>query len=147
MAATFTVYESFKKNMQNGTLDMDTDVLKVVLWQTLSGVSIPTASLAGSLTSTQVTNGNGYTTGGKTLSNTSVTISGSNAKFDADDTWWSANGGSIQNMAAFTIQLTNGTSANAVLVGWGQLSTTAVSITNTNRVTLQWASTGLYTVS
>ena len=147
MAATFTVYDSFKKNMQNRTIDMGVDVLKVVLFQTVAELSVPTASLRGSLTATQVASGSGYTTGGKTLSNASVTISGSNAKFDADDTFWSANGGTITGIAGFIIVKTNGTSSSSELVGWGQLSTTAVSITDTNRVTLQWASTGLYTVA
>ncbi len=76
-----------------------------------------------------------------------MTISGSNAKFDACDIWWSANGGSITSIAAFVILASNATSGNSVLVGWGKVSDSAVDITNTNRITLQWASTGIYTVS
>ena len=148
MAATFTVYDSFKKNMQDGTLDMDATGFKVVLWKTLAGVSVPTASLAGSLSATQVDSGNGYTTGGAALANNDVTISGSNAKFDADDTFWSANGaGGITSIALFTIQSSNATSANAFRVGWGRFSPPVGSLANTNRLTIQWASTGIYTVS
>lgn len=142
MAATFNIYNSFKVNMANGTIDVDTDVFRVLLYQTLSGVSDATLSSKGSLNASEVTEANGYSSSGKTLSNVSYALSGSNAKFDADDVFWSATG-SITSMKAFVILVSGGNE----LVGWGQISTTSVSLTNTNRITLQWAATGLYTVS
>ena len=142
MAATLNLYNSFKVNMANGTIDVDTDIMRVLLYQTVGGLSDLTFSSKGSISASEVANGNGYVTGGKTLSNVSYALSGANAKFDADDTFWSATG-AITSMKAFVILVSG---ANE-LVGWGQLSTTSVSLTSTNRVTLQWAATGIYTVS
>jgi hypothetical protein len=46
-------------------------------------------------------------------------------------------------MKAFAIYI----SGLGELVGWGRISTTSVSLTNTNRLTLQWDASGIYTVS
>jgi hypothetical protein len=52
-------------------------------------------TLAG-ITKTEVTNANGYTTGGATLANVAVTtVTTNDAKFDADDVTWSATGSGI----------------------------------------------------
>ena len=45
---------------------------------------------------TEVTSGNGYTTGGQALTNVTVsTVTTNDAKFDADDVTWAASGGAI----------------------------------------------------
>ena len=46
---------------------------------------------------TEVTQANGYTTGGATLANITVsTVTTNDAKWDADDVTWNASGGTIQ---------------------------------------------------
>lgn len=142
MPASFNIFNQFKVRMSDGTIDVNTDVHIVALYKTLGGLSDATFSLKSEITSSEVANGNGYLTGGKTLSGISYALSGTNAKFDATDVLWSATG-AISSMKAFAIYI----SGLGELVGWGRISTTSVSLTNTNRLTLQWNASGIYTVS
>ena len=65
---------------------------------------------------TEVTQANGYTTGGATLANITVsTVTTNDAKWDADDVTWNASGGTIVAIAA---QLYNSTVANSPPLAW-----------------------------
>lgn len=69
------------------------DTYKLLL-ATSATFTASATTLAG-ITYTEVANGNGYTTGGATLSNVVVTQTSNDAAFDADDVIWTASGGSI----------------------------------------------------
>jgi len=80
-------YNSFYKDIADGTIDLDTDTIKVML--TTSDYT-PDASHDFKDDITNEVSGTGYTAGGATLQNASVTLDGSESKFDADDVTWSS---------------------------------------------------------
>lgn len=82
------IYNSFKKKIMDGSIDLDTDTIKVALVTSSYTPNIDTHTQYSHITN-QVT-GTGYTAGGATLANKSVAVDTTNdrAKFDADDTTW-----------------------------------------------------------
>lgn len=99
MAVTVSLYNHTAKRFASGE-NAAGDTYKVMLC-TAATFDAADATLAG-ITKTEVASGNGYTTGGAALSGVAVTtVTTNDAKFDADDTSWSASGGPIA--AAFGI--------------------------------------------
>jgi hypothetical protein len=89
MAITATAYNNGKKNLLNGTIDLDTDTIKVALTTSSYTPNIDTHEFFDDITN-QV-EGTGYTAGGATLANAAVTADTTNDRgvFDADDVVWS----------------------------------------------------------
>jgi len=81
------IYNVYKEQALLGNVDLDNDTLKVAL-VTSSYVPNPTDTSF----SNEVSDGSGYTTGGKVLGNTSVTKDNVNDKaiLDGDDVTWSS---------------------------------------------------------
>lgn len=107
MAITISLYDHSAKKLVDGSFSTS-DTYKVMLCSsaTFSAANTTVASI----TKTELSNGNGYTTGGATLSGVTVTQTGNDAAFDANDTSWSASGGTIGPAAAAIIY--NDTDAN-----------------------------------
>ena len=83
------IYNSFKKAIGDGTVDWDTDTIKVALVTSTYTPDIDTHTDF----STHITNevvGTGYTAGGATLAGTAVTVDTANdwAEYDANDVTW-----------------------------------------------------------
>lgn len=80
------LYTSFKRDVMNGSLDLDTDTIKVMLV-----TSSYTASAAHDKRDdiTNEVTGTGYTAGGATLANKTVTNVSTAGVLDADDVVWS----------------------------------------------------------
>jgi len=78
---------SFKAEILGGTHDLDTDVIKIALYT--SSASLDAATTAYSSTN-EVASGNGYTTGGNTLSGATISSSGTTAFCDFSDSTWSS---------------------------------------------------------
>lgn len=88
MASLF--YDSFLRDMQNGSIDLDTDTIKGMLV-----TSSYTPDRAAHAKRSDVTNeaaGAGYTAGGVALANKTVTADTANHRgvFDADDLSWAS---------------------------------------------------------
>ena len=86
------VPDSFKTDLLKGTFSFDTSgnggsTFKIALYTSLAAFSTSTTAY---VTTNQVANGNGYTTGGNTLTNAGVSISSNVAFVDFDDTTWSS---------------------------------------------------------
>ena len=82
------IYNSFKGKIMDGSIDLDTDTIKVALV-----TSSYTPDQDADEFFDDVTNevaGTGYSAGGETLANKSVTVDNTNnlSKFDADDALW-----------------------------------------------------------
>src|SRR4051794_9558821 len=84
------VYNSFKRDIMNGALDLDTDTIKVMLVTSGYTPNIDTHTKRSDVTNEVV--GTGYTAGGATLANKAVTADNTDDEgvFDADDITWSS---------------------------------------------------------
>jgi hypothetical protein len=92
-AGAWTLPNSARTDLLNGTFDLDTDTFKVALFLSTSNIGAGSTTYAG--VTNEHANANGYTTGGITVSplvlagTTSVTVD-----FTTDPVW-TASGGSI----------------------------------------------------
>jgi len=84
------VYNSFKKKIQDGSIDLDTDTIKIMLVTSSYSPDIDAHDFVDDVTNE--VSGTGYTAGGATLANKAVTQDNTNNKgvFDADDPSWSS---------------------------------------------------------
>jgi hypothetical protein len=83
------IFNSFKRDIINGALDLDTDTIKVMLV-----TSSYTADQDAHTKRSDITNevsGTGYSAGGSALANKAVTVDNTDNEgvFDADDVTWS----------------------------------------------------------
>lgn len=85
------VYNSFKSKIMDGSIDLDTDTIKVLLVTSTYTPDQDAHEDYADITN-EVANGNGYTTGGETLANAAVTTDDTDNEgvFDADDVTWAA---------------------------------------------------------
>lgn len=91
-AGTWTLTNTGRTNILNGTFDIDSDSYKVALFTSASNIGASSTTYAG--VTSEVANANGYTTGGIAVTlvlsgTTSVTVS-----FSTNPVW-TASGGSI----------------------------------------------------
>lgn len=82
------IFNSFKRDSANGSIDLDTDAIKVMLVTSAYVPNIDTHTKRSDVTNEVV--GTGYTAGGSALANKTVTADNANdrAIFDADDVSW-----------------------------------------------------------
>lgn len=117
MPVSVNVYNHTSKRFADGSNAVG-DTYKVLL-ATSATFSAANTTLAG-ITYTEVANGNGYTTGGATLSNVAVTtVTTNDAKFDADDVTWTASGGAITASYAILYNSTDANSPPVALIDFG----------------------------
>lgn len=85
------VYNSAKAKLGNGSIDWDTDTIKVALFTSSYVPNIDTDVFFSDISANEVT-GTGYTAGGNTLAGASVTVDNTNdrAVYDANDPSWPA---------------------------------------------------------
>ena len=82
------IYNSFKRDIMNGAIDLDTDTIKVMLVTSSYTPDQDTHTKRSDITN-EVT-GTGYSAGGATLANKSVAVDNTDNEgvFDADDPSW-----------------------------------------------------------
>jgi hypothetical protein len=144
MAATITFYNSFREYVADGSIDLDADTFKVQLHTSTHVPAVSDTQLSD--LDNEHSNGNGYTTGGEALAGVSWSHSGATATFDANDTVWTASGGSIT--ARYAI-IYDDTSTNDLLVAYILLDDTPADVTATdgNTLTLAWNASGIFTIT
>jgi hypothetical protein len=89
MSSSFTLYNSAREYLADGTILWETDTLKLALVSSSYTFSA-THSQFSSASANEVANGSGYTTGGATLSTPTITRSTAVVKYDAADVTFSA---------------------------------------------------------
>lgn len=84
------VYNSFKRDIMNGSIDLDTDTIKVMLVTSAYTPNIDTHTKRSDVTNE--VSGTGYTAGGQALANKAVSADNTDDEgvFDADDPTWTA---------------------------------------------------------
>lgn len=145
---SWTIFDGFKRYMADGTLDLDGTVFRVGLYTgdaNISAGAVSALSVVGSV-SNEIADGNGYSTSGKTFSATtwSTGASGGEMRFDATAVFWSANGGNITSIQFAVIWASGASAGGRKLVAYSQLSTSAFSLTDTNRLTITPSANGIF---
>jgi hypothetical protein len=108
--ATFTKFNSFVEAAGRKVHNLNADTLKVVLTN-----SAPSASNTQLSDITQISNGNGYTTGGSTAASNAYSQTSGTAKLTATDVVFTASG----SMGPFRYAvLYNDTATNDELIGY-----------------------------
>jgi hypothetical protein len=141
MAATaFQLYNSAKKHLLNGTIDLDSNTLKASLHKGSSNASTFTLTAYASI-NTPVTGG-GYAA--KTLGTTSVATGASakQIKFDAADLVWTATLSAIVSIMFLVIGVSGGKA-----ICWSKLTTAVFTLATSNTLTIQFNSAGIFTLA
>jgi len=109
MAITFTKYDSYKNDLLQGNIDLDSDTLKVALVTsdyTFSAAHNFFDDITGELSAT-----GGYTAGGATIASPTI----SSGAFDAADTSWSS---ATFTTAGGVVYKSTGTAGTSPLIGF-----------------------------
>ena len=91
------VGNKFKFQLMSGNIDFDIDTFKVILLATGQTFDIDADHFYSDVSAKELSNGNGYVTGGATLAGVTVTENDTNDRCDVawNDVTWTASGGSI----------------------------------------------------
>jgi len=132
------VYNNFKKNIMNGNIDLDSDTIKVALVTSAYTPNQDTHEDFADVTN-QVTGG-GYTAGGQTIANTTVTTDNTDNEgvFNGDDVTWTA---STITARGAVIYKDTGTPATSWLIGY--LDFTSNRSSSSGDFTIQWSAEGI----
>jgi hypothetical protein len=148
MAATqWAFYHQAKHKIGIGLINLSADIFRLALFKSGGAGEADTKTLS---LKSQVSNecsGGAYATHGKTLSNTTWTTTATSVqKFNGDDWIITASGSSITSIkhAAVFNSLSAG---GGYLLCFSQLSTTQISVTTGNTLTIQMATGGVFTLA
>jgi len=147
-AGAWTVYNLAKKKIGNTSINLAGTVFRMTLHTSASNANTATLGVYNSLDN-EVTEANGYSSSGKAMTS-EVWTTGASAgsyKFDADDVFWSANGGSIANIKFAVIWVSAAASASRHLLCRSQLSTAQFTLASGNRLTIQMNASGILTLT
>ncbi|NLC72126.1 MAG: hypothetical protein GX751_12310 [Desulfuromonadaceae bacterium] len=87
MSVTIEVYHHTPQRLVDGSIDLDSDPIKVALVDS-NYVFDPTDTSYSDISANEIAGGNGYAAGGAALANKAVTQSSGAMKWDADDVTW-----------------------------------------------------------
>lgn len=143
MAATaWSIYNKAKKYIGNGTIVLGTTALKMKLTNSGSNASTFTLSTFASITG-EISARGGYVAGGRSLGGLAWTVGASakQYKFDSTDLVFTASGSSLINVKFAVIGVSGGK-----CLCWSKLSSSQFTVTSPNTLTIQMASTGIFTL-
>lgn len=134
------VYNSFKRDVANGSIDLDTDTIKIMLVTSAYVPNVDTHTKRSDITSEVV--GTGYTAGGIALANKTMTVDNANdrALWDADDPFWTV--ATITARGAVLYKARGGAATADELIGYLDFGADKTS-TGAN-FTVQFATAGIY---
>ncbi len=147
-AQAWKIYNLAKKKIGNTSLNLAATTFRITLHTSASNAASLTLGTFASLTS-EVTEGNGYSSSGKALTSEVWTVGASakQYKFDCDDPVWTGTGGTIPNIK-FAVIWISGASANARhLLAVASLTSTQFTLSQGNTLTLQMNSAGVFTMA
>ena len=132
------IYNSFKKDIMNGNIDLDTDTIKVALVTSTYTVNQDTHVDFGDITN-EVT-GTGYTARGATIASAAVTQDNTDNEgvFDGADVTWTT---STITARGAVIYLDSGSDATSYLVAYLDFTTDQTS--SSGDFTIAWGTEGI----
>jgi hypothetical protein len=136
------VYNSFKRDIMNGGIDLDTDTIKVALVTSSYSPNIDTHDNFDDVTNE--VSGTGYIAGGATLGSVTVTADTTNDRgvFDAADTSWAT---STITARGAVIYKSTGVSSTSKLIAYVDFGSDITSTASTFSIT--WNASGIITLS
>lgn len=137
--ATFNKFNSFIEAVMEGQHDLANDTLKVALSN-----SAPVATNTQLSDITQISAGNGYTTGGTTIANVTSSQTGGTYTLNGDDVVFTASGGAIATFRYIVVY--NDTPTGDLLIGYADIGE-AKDITDGNSFTVEFNASGIITAS
>ena len=140
LVATFTFFDEFKNNLAKGAINLSSDSFK---WA-LSNTAPDAANDATFSDITEISAGNGYTSGGHTLDNVTWTETSAGSgtwRFSADDEVFTASGGSIGPFRY--VILYDDTAANDELVGYLDFGS-ALTLPDASTFTINISASGIF---
>jgi hypothetical protein len=119
------IYNSFKRDIMNGSIDLDTDAINVMLVTSTYTVNQDTHTKRSDITN-EVT-GTGYSAGGQALAGKAVTVDNTDNEgvFDANDVTWSTS--TITARGAVLYKARGGASSADELIAYLDFSTDKIS--------------------
>lgn len=136
------IYNSFKKKIMDGSIDLDTDTIKVAL---VTSSYTPDQDVHDFFDDiTNEVSGTGYTAGGASLANKAVTQDNTNNKgvFDADDVTWST---STITARGAVLYKSTGTASTSALICY--IDFTSDKSSSGGNFTIQWNASGILTLA
>ena len=128
--ATFNKFDQFVEDVAHKVHDLSADGLKILLTNT---APVAGNSVKGDLT--EISSGNGYTSGGNAATQSSSGQTSGTYKLVVDDVVFTASGGSIATFRYAVLYNDTPTSPADPLIGWWDYGTTVV-ITDGNSFTV-----------
>lgn len=150
MAATHTVYDNFHFNLFRGRMgDLGADTLRVALLDSGHTVDAANDDAFADVSADELATANGYTAGGLALAGVTVVLSAGTTTLDANDSVWTASGGSIAARYAVLYNDTPTTPTADPVISTILLDDTPADVTATdgNTLTLQWNASGVVNVT
>lgn len=143
-ASAWQFYNTFREKLGQGGIDLSGTNFLMALCKSDSNFATDTLSAYSQLLN-EVSNQNGYATGGESISAEAwaVGASAGQYKFDSTAVVWTASGGSITSVKGAVIYQSGG-----ALVCWSTLTTTGViTVTDTNTLTVTPNASGIFTLT
>jgi hypothetical protein len=140
-AGAWNIYNSAKRYIVNGTIDLDTTTIKMYLLKSTSNASTFTLSTQAALTNR--VSGGGFK-GAKALTLMSVKqgVSVAQSKWSAAALIFTASGANIGSVKYAVLAVSAGK-----LICWCQLSTAAFNVTTGNTLTVTENALGIFTIT
>lgn len=140
--ASFNKFQQFVEDVGRKVHNLDADTLKVVLTNTAPNATDATLSQI-----TQISNGNGYTTGGSTAASNDYTQASGTAKLTATDVVFTASGGSVGPFRYAVLYNDTPTSPADPLIGYWDYGS-AVTLASGETFTVDFdGTTGILTIA
>ena len=132
------IYNSFKKKIMDGSIDLDTDTIKVALVTSSYTPDQDSHDFFDDVTNE--VSGTGYSSGGASLANKAVTADNTDNEgvFDADDVTWST---STITARGAVLYKSTGTASTSALIAYIDFSTDKSS--SAGNFTISWNSEGI----
>ena len=144
MAATaWTFYNSFREYLGNGQFDLDGTSTGFYMALHTSAASANANNVALSTQASlgnEVANGNGYATGGASVtSRTWASVATNKYRFDSTAVTWTATGGTVPNIKYAVVY-----QAGGKLVCFSKLTTSQFTLAQDNTLTVTPSATGIF---
>lgn len=149
-ADAWKIYDQAKEFIGDGTIDLDAgDAYFSVVLVTSGYTPAQTHSTYADISGNEVSNGNGYTTGGDICSSVTWTNSSGTITFDSADPSWTASGGSITARYAVLTHIAAGSSvpqSSDKIIAYSLLDNTPDDVTAADGapLTIQLSSNGYF---